>query len=657
MKCKEGALILEVLLVMGLMVILLPALLTGLYAARTGKAQQMQRVQAVALLKETQEAMRNVRDQGWTLIETNGTYHPTINGSNWTLATGSATINGFTQSVVITDASRDANGAIVTSGGTVDPSTKKIVSTIAWGTPLATSVTATEYLTRHTSLSYSETTKAQFDLGTFSSTYTAQTYDGEVILGAGGGGGDWCIPSKSITQYDLPKSGVANAVTAIEGRIFSGTGDNASGVSFADVKLQISPYVDPPQVTSSKTFDGYKTNAVFGESNFAYLATDNNSKEVVMLDLNQYSDPPTNSKYKEIGSIDIPGSGNGDSIYVLNNKAYVTSGTKLYIYTLSADRTTATLQNATGYTLSGTSKKIMVGPTGQYAYVITNATSNQFEIINVSNAASPTRASRITVGTTAGVDLYVSSSETTAYVALGYTASGNNVYKIDISNKSAPVIGAGYSTSGMNPKALTVVTGNRAIVVGTGGTYQYQVINTNNMQICASSPYSGLQYPTGVNGIASILQGNGYAYSYIITGDAAAELKFILGGAGGQFVSSGTYESKPLYIGNSATAFNGFTATVSQPASTTLSMLVSVANASGGTCPTTSSSYTYLGQNGTATPFTVGSDPNTISGSIPLITSGNYVNPGKCFRYKATFNTSDSASTPVIYDVTVNYSP
>ena len=59
---------------------------------------------------------------------------------------------------------------------------------------------------------------------------------GEITLGSGGAGA-WCSPELTIAALDLPKSGAANAVTAIEGKAFAATGDNASGVAFAEVSV------------------------------------------------------------------------------------------------------------------------------------------------------------------------------------------------------------------------------------------------------------------------------------------------------------------------------------------------------------------------------------------------------------------------------------
>src|SRR3989344_5423024 len=141
------------------------------------------------------------------------------------------------------------------------------------------------YLTRYLeNETYIQTRKIEdFDTGTLTDVITTQDDDGEVTLGAGGSG-SWGAPSIPIATLDLPKSGVANALTAIEGLAFATTGENASGVSFAKVNItNTNPPV--PSIPNPGTFDGYKTNDVFGETNYAYIATDTNTEEIVIINL------------------------------------------------------------------------------------------------------------------------------------------------------------------------------------------------------------------------------------------------------------------------------------------------------------------------------------------------------------------------------------
>src|SRR5260221_9552129 len=85
---RRGQALVEMLLALAIASFILPALLTGMVTSRTGKPQQMQRQQATALLREASDAVRSIRDQNWTGLATNGTYHPVL-GSSWSLVSGS----------------------------------------------------------------------------------------------------------------------------------------------------------------------------------------------------------------------------------------------------------------------------------------------------------------------------------------------------------------------------------------------------------------------------------------------------------------------------------------------------------------------------------------------------------------------------------------
>ena len=142
-----GQSLIELLVTIGLASILLPALLTGLLASREGRAQQEQRLIAMSLLKEGEEVARSVREKDWNEFSLNGTYHPVVSGTSWSLAIGAETIMGYTRQILVEDVNRDAGGTIVTSGGSPDPSTKKVTVSVSWGTPIPSSVSSTLYLT------------------------------------------------------------------------------------------------------------------------------------------------------------------------------------------------------------------------------------------------------------------------------------------------------------------------------------------------------------------------------------------------------------------------------------------------------------------------------------------------------------------------------
>ncbi len=163
---NKGQLLIELLVAVGLSAILIPAVTAGFIASRQGQAQQRQRLEATTLAREAGDAIRVVRESGWANVSVNGTYHPEISGSSWVLVSGAQSINDFTRSIEITDVFRDTGGAIVESGGLLDPSTKHIEVTVSWGTPVPSSVTNAYYLTRLDNNAWVQTTQDDFDAGT-----------------------------------------------------------------------------------------------------------------------------------------------------------------------------------------------------------------------------------------------------------------------------------------------------------------------------------------------------------------------------------------------------------------------------------------------------------------------------------------------------------
>ncbi|MBI4079242.1 MAG: hypothetical protein HY429_03010 [Candidatus Levybacteria bacterium] len=639
---RAGQSIVELLLAMGLSAILLPAILTGLISAKEGKAQQVQKTQAVPLLLEAGEAVRSVREQGWNNFPTNGTYYPKRSGNGWTLATGQETINGFfTREITISDAYRDAGGAIVATPGIADPSTKRIVSRVSWATPFTYSVSSTIFITRNANTSYTETLKTDFDAGTKNRTIVTNISGGEVTLG-GGGGSDWCNPNLTITPLDLPKSSAAKAITAVEGEAFVGTGQDSSGESLVDISIT---NTKPPLASIIETFDGYKTNDVFGEPNYAYIATDTNSKEVIVLDI-------ANTPFTEIGYFNADGSEDGESIFVKGNTGYLIQDDTLWNFDLASKTGARPKLDSNGVELSGDGSSVVV--VGNYAYVALSESSRALEIIDVGN---PTNMQVVGYGNVdplnlnsdeVATDVFVNETGSRAYLVIKNTSNLSEFFIIDIATKtgSRPVIGS-YDTGAMSPNAVEVVPGGKAIIVGQGGE-EYQVVNITN----ETNPTrcGGLEINTSVFDSASVLEADGDAYAYIVTGDSNAEFKIIEGGPGGQFSTEGTFESQ-TFDASSSVAFNRFEQIGDEPPNSSISYQIAAAdpNPITGTCVGTE--FNFIGPDGTPdTAFATNS-------AIPLNDDGAlFENPARCFRYKVFLKTSDTLLSPIFREIHINYS-
>ena len=328
----KGQALVELLLAIGLAAIILPAILTGLVATRSGRVQQNQRLEAITILKETQEAVRNVREAGWNTFAVNGTYHPLISGSSWSLASGSAVTNGYTQQIVLSDVYRDSSGKIATSGGTLDASTKKVEITISWTQPYASAIQSTGYVTRYLdNITWVQTTQAEFNASTLTQAQVTNTSGGEVTLGFNTKA-KWCSPAFSSSTIDLPDGppvavdATASAATSIPNDVFVVTSPYAtSSVKLAYVNVTAN--TDPPVSTLRGTFtldsskysspgyvpsginltNSFKTNDVkyyksSSGKTYALMATDLQDHEIVVAQMNDGSgdafQDPVNKIYK-----------------------------------------------------------------------------------------------------------------------------------------------------------------------------------------------------------------------------------------------------------------------------------------------------------------------------------------------------------------------
>src|SRR3972149_4923291 len=232
-----GQSVIELLLAMGLAAVFLPALLTGLIASREGRPQQMQRQAAAYLLQEAAEAARSLREYSWLSLPGAGVYHPAhdLVTNRWDLLAGSETVGDFTRTVTISDVYRNSSGAIVLSGGTIDPSSKRLAIEVSWQLPKSSSVGQELYLTRYRdNLTYVQTTKAEFDTGTRVGTSTTTTYGGGGELSTGGQNMDWGEPGGTDSTFPIT-AGVTKTIFASTNRVITGTGGNNAGLDFINI--------------------------------------------------------------------------------------------------------------------------------------------------------------------------------------------------------------------------------------------------------------------------------------------------------------------------------------------------------------------------------------------------------------------------------------
>jgi hypothetical protein len=123
-------------------------------------------------------------------------------------------------------------------------------------------------------------------------------------------------------------------------------------------------------------------------------------------------------------------------------------------------------------------------------------------------------------------DIFVNYSATRVYLATKVSNTDPELFIFDISDVNGNHAAlASHDLGGMSPKGVVAVTNNKVITVGNGGI-EYQVFNYDDATKLISSCGS-LNIDAGVNGIDTVIQPSGSAFSYIITGDAGSEFKVI----------------------------------------------------------------------------------------------------------------------------------
>jgi type II secretory pathway pseudopilin PulG len=684
MKPTKGQSLVELLIVISLSAILLPAFLTGLVASRGGKAQQLQKDQATIYLKEYEEVIRHIKDTDWDKLTPldNSSLYPTRSGNDWILTAGAETVDDFTKKIQLSPVYRDASGAIITSTdpNQKDPLTIQVLTTVSWNQPIATNLTSTTYLTHYSgNQARSETTDTQFNNGELIDIGVTNASGGEINLALDeqANKAKWCEPSFSDQSVDLPE--VPTAVMAIPGHVFVSMGKaGATASSFAHVLVNTDPTLS---FTLAGSFNGgYKTLAVFGDDNYGYLALNNSgSKKVAIIDLNTYQEVG----YFSVNNNSFPAT----SISVYNNRGYVTLGGYLYVFNLTSKigsrpqiyqrilfSNTANI-NDSDYSPAKETNLRQVGAK-TYVFVAVNGLyTSELVIVDVTKDTNPNRQ----WGKVGEVDIdsnhcsnaqrtrgvYVKPDGSRAYISDANANDYKEFFVIDTSNKTHPtVIGGvmprscsgtygGWEAVGMDPQqsVVTLPLINRAIVVGTSGPEQYVVLDLGNES--APTRCGGLPYSPGIFGVASAQQDNGDVYAFLITGDATQDLKVVQGGpdvVAGKYLSTGTYTSQPMDLAGHPVVFNRFYFNRDTPAGTSIEFQIAAADPGPSGC--SDATYTFVGPDQTSnTKFTA-------SSPIPLNDDGTgYENPARCFKYKAFLSTTDTNVTPTLYDFNINYTP
>lgn len=135
-KYKEGFGLLEVVIGITIISISIFSLIAVAQITSRVSNQNSRSIKASFLLEEGLEAVKTIRDSGWTAnidsLSIGTDYYLEFNGTNWQTTGSNVFIdNVFERKFVVGDVYRDANDDIV-SAGTLDLNAKKLTVFVSW---------------------------------------------------------------------------------------------------------------------------------------------------------------------------------------------------------------------------------------------------------------------------------------------------------------------------------------------------------------------------------------------------------------------------------------------------------------------------------------------------------------------------------------------
>ncbi len=611
-KSDKGATLVEVLVAIALAGIVLPALMLAITSANAINPSSSQQLYANSLLHQLMEVTRNVREKGWSNVATNGTYHPTISGSSWSLTSGTTTVSGFTESIIISSVQRNTSDAIVSSGGTVDPSTKYIVATVTWTTPANGSVSSSTYLTRwQNNATWTQTTQSDFNGGTLTNTVTTNNTGGEVQLA--NGTPNWAVPSVA-GSYNITGnvSGLSVYYATISGTPYAFVG-YATGMAIVNVSNPASPTLTGTYTTTAAV------NGIYVSGTTAYLATAITTSQFIIVNVSNPASPVID------GSLRVGGAKAANNVTVNGTTAYIVSNTATGT---NKDFNIINVSNPAAPSVTGGLKiganNTGVVVSGNYAYISTSTSTKQLNVVNIATPTNPTSSTTVNLGAN-GTGIVLSGSD--IYISTDNNAATGELRIYSISTPGSPTSVGDYEVGG-NVNRLAI-SGNYVQLVT--GVASKQLINVNVTTPSTPTLASNVTLSATANAVFT----SGF-YAYVGTADTSKELQVVY--AGPQYQASGTFESSTFDAGTSV-GFNYLTYTDTVPVGSTLKFQVAANN--------TGSGWSYVGPDGT------GSTYFSSPGGIPLTAAS-----GRYFRYKAYFTpTANAQQTPVLSDITVNYTP
>jgi prepilin-type N-terminal cleavage/methylation domain-containing protein len=400
------------------------------------------------------EAVRSIKNQSFAALANTSATGVVQASSVWTF---SGTSNDFAKyhRVIKIEAVNRTGGNIVTTGGTLDPDTKKITSTVTWlnKSSRAETLTLSTYLTNWRL-----------------TIVTAPTPP--VIPPLPPPPVNWALATISATfDLTLANSGNATAdglsIVYDNNKVYFGR-INGAGSEFIIFDVTTP---DTPTILGRRDLLGNPNDIVIN-GNYAYIASSDNTSELQILDI---SNPATIGNVGKLTTVDLTVANSQNA--TADALRVGLSGTYLYMLRNSSGGRDFLVFNLTNPTAPGNPVGVSTGTnsavndmavSGNYAYVTSTSNNDEFQVIDATIKTAPVKLVSLNLnsGSTSSDGLSVTLAGATAFVGRVASGAAPELYAIDVTTPGVPVLSSTMEV-GFNVTRLTVDSVSKAIFLST----------------------------------------------------------------------------------------------------------------------------------------------------------------------------------------------
>ena len=354
----------------------------------TGR-QAREQTEATFFAQESLEAVHSVARRDWDSLTGSSLGLQIMTGA-YALSDTPDTSGKFTRTIDITDVERDGNDDIVESGGTVDDSTRKIMTTVTWnvGEGRPNAISFVSYITQWFASSISTwfiDLLSDFQQGFLNGTELTETGNGEVQLKDIG----YFSNATELTTEDL--DGTADVtdihIDSVTDRLYMTTTEYAGGSNPEFFVYDISNMSDSAMTLSGSLDLDAGSNGFALGTDYAYVLNNDDSAEVQVVRLSDLTIVATWDVPSGADPNDIVIDESADQAYVVTANSTGQGSEEFYILDISNPEA-VTIQITGQAELGDDGNAIAVG--NGYAYIGMDNQSAELVIVDISSPGTST---------------------------------------------------------------------------------------------------------------------------------------------------------------------------------------------------------------------------------------------------------------------------